>query len=165
MTTLEIEIAIMQHIGVRQHMIVHGVSWGLFLGGRYLHECDLLSLTKTGYATEIEIKISKADLLKDKNKKHGHLHNHIKYLYFAVPEKLKDIALQEIPERAGLFVIKQISYKYKKGSKNVVDLVKRPKINKEVQKWNDADRAALARLGVMRILTLKQNIHKLKSKK
>ena len=107
MTTLQIEIAIMDFIGVRQNVIVTGVHWGLKVGNQQMHECDLLSLSKSGYASEIEIKISKYDLLKDKFKKHKHNHGHLKYLWFAVPEILKDIALHEIPDRAGLYTIKE----------------------------------------------------------
>jgi len=158
------EITIICHIGVRQNMIVNGVSWGLKLGGKCLHECDLLSLNKTGYATEIEIKISKADLLKDKHKKHGHLHNYIKNLYFAVPENLKEIALKEIPERAGLYIVKEKCNKKGTNCKLIVSLVRQPKANKNAEKWSDVERAKLARLGVMRILTLKKNILRLKQK-
>ena len=85
MTTLEIEIALMEHFNVRQNSIVPNISWGI----ANLHECDILVLSKSNYATEVEIKISKSGLLKDKEKKHGHNHNHIARLYFAVPKKLK----------------------------------------------------------------------------
>jgi hypothetical protein len=153
MTTLEIEIAILKHLDVRQNIVVNGVHWGMFLGGRYMHECDLLSLSKAGYATEIEIKISKYDLLKDKKKPHQHKHNHIKYLYFAVPEKLKEIALNEIPDRAGLFVIKAVK-------NNVVHVEKKAKANPYSLSWTDKEKAQLMRLGVMRILTLKSQLLK-----
>lgn len=62
-TTLDMEIVLMEYFGVNRNIIVPNVSWGL-----NLHECDLLIFSKSGYATEVEIKISKQDLLKDKNK-------------------------------------------------------------------------------------------------
>lgn len=66
MKTIELEIAIMEYFGIRQNLIVPNVSWGM----NGLHECDVLILSKAGYATEVEIKISKPDLLKDRDKKH-----------------------------------------------------------------------------------------------
>ena len=159
---IDIEIATMQYYGVRQNMIVPNVHWGM----ANLHECDLLVLTKSNYATEIEIKISKADLLKDKDKKHQHKHNHIKYLYFAVPEELKEIALESIPERAGLLIASYAWFKdwdssgfpKDKKQKLVVRCVKTATENKNAHKWTDDEKNNLARLGVMRILGLKRKI-------
>lgn len=59
MNTLEIETAIAMKLDIRKHIIVPNISWGAGL-----HECDLLVINKSGYATEIEIKISKSDLKK-----------------------------------------------------------------------------------------------------
>lgn len=74
--------------------------------GLGLHECDLLILSGFGYATEIEIKTNKYDLLKDKEKKHNHISGLIKKIYFAIPEKVElNFALTNIPKRAGLIVI------------------------------------------------------------
>lgn len=159
MTTLEVEIAIMDHIGVRQNVIVNGVSWGLELGHKLLHECDLLSLTRSNYASEIEIKVSKADLIKDKEKKHGHSHPYIKYLWFAVPENLKDIALQEIPEKAGLYVLR----KWDDG-KITVHIERQAVARKNAVKWTDGERNDLTRLGAMRIITLKKQLLRCKEK-
>ena len=55
MKTIEMEVALMKHFGIRQNIIVPNVSWS-FLN----YEADLVVLTKSNYATEIEIKISKA---------------------------------------------------------------------------------------------------------
>lgn len=152
MKTLEMEIAVMRWLDIRKNLIVPNISFGMGL-----HECDLLSLTKSGYATEVEIKVSKADLLKDKLKPHGHESKMIKYLYFAVPEKLEKVALQEIPERAGLLVVRCRSDK-----KSYVSTMRFPKQRKGAVKWSEKERMNLARLGTMRILGLKNNILKLK---
>lgn len=53
MTTLEMEIALMEYFGVRQNLVVPNAWWGL---QGLNHECDLVRLSKNGYATEIEIK-------------------------------------------------------------------------------------------------------------
>jgi len=159
MKTLDIEIAIMQYIGIRQHLIVPNVSWGISSKTLSLHECDILSLSKSGYATEFEIKVSKYDLLKDKEKWHGHSHEYIADFFFVVPEKLKDIALFNIPERAGLFVANKVI----QDGCIYVEQERACKRNVNAIKWTDEDRYKLARLGTMRILKLKENIQKLKN--
>ena len=135
MKTIDIEIAVMEYIGIRQHLIVPNVDWGM-----NLHECDILSLSKSGYTTEVEIKVSKHDLLKDKKKWHGHRNKNIAYFFFAVPEKLKLIALAHIPERAGLFVAKKYRPESFKGGGIYIDLIKPCLRNKNFVKWNDEDR-------------------------
>ena len=159
MKTIDIEIAVMKHIGIRQNLIVPNVSWGISSNTLNLHECDILSLSKSGYATEVEIKVSKHDLLKDGEKWHGHHHNYIANLFFAVPELLEGIALTNIPERAGLFVAK----KYTPGNEIFIEQVRACQRNKDAVKWNEIDRYKLARLGTMRILGLKQKIRKLQN--
>jgi hypothetical protein len=162
MKSIDIEIAAMEYFGVRQNLIVPNVHWGMSLGNKDLHECDLLVLTKAGYATEIEIKVSKYDLLKDKDKKHKHNHNLIRRLFFAVPEKLKVIALDNIPENAGLLTVSEsIDIK---GTYNV-ELIKSPKTNKCAIKWVDKQRMKLAELGCMRLLGLKIKLNKNKGLK
>jgi ribosomal protein S10 len=173
MTTLDIEIAVIKASHIRQNLVVPNVSWGMVNNDGILHECDILVLTPSGYATEIEIKVSKYDLLKDAEKRHNHNHNLIRKFYFAVPESLKQIALESIPERAGLYVVSEIEatkYKWFKGGGNIaipykyrrVTTVKEAKINTNAVKWDDYERYQLARLGTLRILGLKEKIQKLK---
>jgi len=158
-TTLEIEVAIMGYFGVRQNLIVPNASWGAASG---LHECDLISLSVAGYATEIEIKVSVSDLKKDKEKRHGHQHNHIRYLFFAVPLKMKDKALAEIPERAGLYTVEKKWYQNLLCPKGkwvyYVRIEKGCEPNKSAVKWTEAERFNLARLGTMRIHGLKKKL-------
>ena len=160
LTTLDMEIAMLKSVNPRQNLAVLNPSWGVNVNGRPIHECDLLYITKTGYATEIEIKISKADLLKDKFKRHGHIHNHIARLYFAVPEKLKELALQEIPERAGLFVVEEWLDKWAEPHqwRTKVKLIREAKRNPRAVKWTEKEQFSLARLGTLRILPMKQKI-------
>lgn len=158
MKTIEIEVAVMEYIGIRQNLIVPNVSWGI----AGLHECDLLSLSASNYATEIEIKVFKSDLLKDGDKKHGHRHNHITYLFFAVPKYLQSIALEVIPDRAGLFVVEKIKKEtWMDGIYNNVYDVKQIRgceKNRLGVKWSDQERSKLGRLGTMRILGLKKKL-------
>lgn len=173
MNTLDIEVAIIKGYNPRQNLIVPNVAWGIHdKHYKPLHECDVLILSKTGYATEVEIKISKADLLKDASKSHRHTHDLIRRFYFAIPEKLKEIALESIPENAGLIVVslKEVTnYRYYYGSPPVpysdfitrVEIVRECKVNTKAEKWNDKQRYQLARLGALRILALKQKLQKL----
>jgi hypothetical protein len=172
-TTLDIEIAVIDYFRPRQNLVVPNVSWGMHNKEyRSLHECDVLILSGDSYATEVEIKISKADLLKDRDKKHGHHHNLIRRLYFAVPSKLKEIALESIPDHAGLLVVSNAVKRRYRGYDTCreieyvkVDEVRPCKINTIAVKWTDAQRLQLARLGTLRILGLKRKIQELNGKK
>jgi len=172
-TTLDIEIAVIDYFRPRQNLIVPNVSWGLHNKEyRSLHECDVLILSGDSYATEVEIKISKADLLKDRDKKHGHHHNLIRRLYFAVPPELKQIALESIPDHAGLLVVSNAVEQwhgfygaYREIEYVRVDEVRPCKVNTMAVKWTDKQRLQLARLGTMRILGLKRKIQELNGKK
>lgn len=76
-------------------------------------ESDCLLLTRSGYWYEFEVKISKADFNNDfKNKKEKHSilpsdkeSKKPNFFYYVVPEDL--IALDDIPEYAGLIYIKR----------------------------------------------------------
>jgi len=166
MKTLEMEIALSGYLDYRRNLVVFNPSWGLYVGGKIMHECDILMLSQVGYATEIEIKVSKADLLKDDKKEHGHEHPYIKSLWFAVPEKLAETALTVIPQRAGLYSVKKVHiknewhdyYRYK------ITPIKKPATSKTAPKWSDGDRYQLARLGAIRACALKQKLYDVSKK-
>jgi hypothetical protein len=142
-----IEFSLARWFGVRQNLIVPNVSWGL-----NLHECDLLVLTGAGYALEIEIKVSKSDLIKDAEKQHRHNSDKIKRLYFAIPEKLEK-HIELIPERAGVIVVRPAETINGK-----CDLIRPGEANKRAHKFSDKDREQLARLGAMRVWGLKEGL-------
>ena len=66
-TTPEIEVRVASFFNPRQNIIVPNISWGV-----NLHECDLLIIRKSGYGIEVEIKVSKSDLIADAKKPHHH---------------------------------------------------------------------------------------------
>lgn len=83
--------------------------------GMGLQECDVLSISKSNYIYEYEIKISRGDFKKDfTKKKHEHIinekftrkrkgetqYNTANYFFYVVPFGL--IAEEEVPEYAGL---------------------------------------------------------------
>ena len=143
----DIELAVSAYFGYRQNLIVPNISWGL-----WIHECDLLVVTKAGYAIEIEIKISRADIKKDALKRHGHVDKRLKCLYFAIPEKLKS-CIDLIPERAGVFIVKE-----KRPGWLICNLERKPVLNKEARKLTPEEQFKVAHLGAMRIWELKHTI-------
>lgn len=149
MKTLELELHLInsKYFNIRQDLIVPNVSWGLFQ-----YECDLTILKPSGYAYEVELKISKSDLIKDKNKHHKHCNTLIKRLYFAIPSYLGKY-IEYIPLHAGIFVV---------SSKGAVIKVKEARNNKIAKKLSEKEQFQLARLGALRIWGLKKKILKFK---
>lgn len=108
-TTPELEQAVVRLLNPRLNAIVPNVSWGLGLR----HECDLLVLDNKNRFTEVELKVSRADLKKDFQKPHGHYSDFISRLVYAVPDYLLEDARQLVPKQHGLIVAKkQYHYAY-----------------------------------------------------
>lgn len=145
---LDMEIALSAHFNPRQNLIVPNVSWGL-----NIHECDLLILSKAGYATEVEIKVSLSDLKRDLKKKHCHVDkaDRIKSFYFAIPDYLEKEGTPHIPERAGIIIVMQ---------NRICRVVRMPKISNNAKPFRDEERFKLAHLAAMRIWTLKKRLKK-----
>lgn len=147
-TLYEMEKALVRHFNMRRHFIVPNVSWGLGI-----HECDLLLVKKTGYAVEIEIKRSVADIKKDLNKKHKHISNKIKELWFAIPESLMSNTYL-IPERAGILTIEDgLDLRYR-----FVKIIRKPISNKDARMLTDEEIFKLGMLAAMRIWKLKSKL-------
>jgi hypothetical protein len=169
MKTIEVEIALLKYFDIRRNLIVTNVS---DFSGLTLFESDLLVLSKSGYASTVEIKVSKADLKNDLKKKHIKILDHpthsdnfieryykpFRYFYYAVPLELKEFAIDQIPDFAGLLTI-QDNDRWSE-TRRTVELVK-PCKQLYKTKWTEEQRYQLSRLGAMRVLTLKQNIAKL----
>lgn len=140
---------------------IPNVSWG-FLPW----EADLLICSKSGYLTEIEIKISATDWENDKKKKKFLYRKdptykftaqakswiRIKEFWYAAPIKLaKRHEELNIPRFAGV-----IGINLKKSSwLERYQILKNPKINRNAEKLTDLEKAHLARLGSIRIWTKK----------
>ncbi len=154
-TTPEMECALANWLGYRANLIVPNVHWGL----SGMHECDLLVVSRAGYLTEIEIKISRADLRADARKWHGHNSNRIKRLFFALPDYLEH-CLHMVPERAGIILVRaednvRGEYPYHPRCREI----RAAKRNKAAGKISEADRYKVARLGALRIWNLKRQIN------
>lgn len=179
---LEIEVALARHdkFNFIKNIVVFNVN-GISEDLPIYHECDMLVLSKSGYLTEIEIKRSWSDFLADFKKKHNHNNYPItKYFYYCVPISIYENVRDKLEER----------YNSKKGNdtfdytgiitydeelnlefhqhrlKRIIDSkeecfeVYRKMIG--AKKLYLEQRLELARLGAMRIITLKENILKLK---
>jgi hypothetical protein len=152
LTTAEIELRVADYFGYRQSIIVPNISWGV-----NLHECDLLVIRQSGYGIEVEIKISKSDLIADLKKPHHH-HDRmgrLSELYFAIPDYLEK-HIEFIPEHAGIITL----HKYD----NYISCktLRNPKINRNRGKFTDNERLKVAHLGTMRIWNLKRKLIKCK---
>ena len=150
-TTPEMECAVAAFLNPRVNLIVPNVSWGMDL-----HECDLLVITKAGYAWEVEIKVTKADLKKDAQKWHQHRDSRIKHLYFAIPNYLED-SVEYVPERAGIIVVNSaIPDRYDQPPR--CRRIRAAQTNRAAQPFTDAERYKVARLGALRIWPLKRKL-------
>jgi hypothetical protein len=142
---IDLELALVSYYNPREYLIVPNVSWGLMN-----YEVDMLILSKTGYATEIEIKVSKYDCWADTKKKHGHQNKIVKHLYFALPDYLLEKCIQYIPPHAGIFTI---GWKRKD-----CKIVRSPETQNKY-KFTIEQRAKLGRLGALRIWKLKRKLY------
>jgi hypothetical protein len=152
----DIEIAIARYFNPRQNLIVPNISWGMGL-----HECDILIASAKGYLTEIEIKISAADLKKDAMKRHGHYDRmgRIKKLYFTMPKKMTHLC-EYVPERAGI-----LSYYVDDTGNSHIREIRPARANAKARPLNDKEMYEMARLGSMRIWGLKRKIKYLQERK
>lgn len=150
---LDIEIAIAGRFSPRQNVIVPNLSWGLGLR----HEIDVAVVSpKSRYLREIEIKTSKSDLVRDKEKRHGHRSNLVRELFFAVPEALREVALTETPPHSGVMVVSEDEF-----GDRWTTLIRAAKVNKEAKPLSEPQMCHLYHLAAMRIWTLKKKCSEL----
>ena len=160
-TTPEMEVAIAKYFGIRQHIVVPNVSWGFFT-----HECDLFLIRKSGYGFEVEIKRSKSDMLADFKKNHGHIdrRNRIVQLYYAFPIELLPKVEELVPKECGIITVENYSYDGKE-YKQYARMHREAKRKKGAKRLTQKEQLQIARLGTLRIWTLKDKLNKLKQKK
>jgi len=159
MTSRDIEIAISNHFGYRQNLIIPNVSRGFNLN----YEADILIVSDSGYVTEVEIKTSYSDFNAEKLKNDkAHKNNRIKKFYFAMPEALALKCQPEITD-AGLIAIHEHEI-YMGVYRQYCKTIKPPKCNHHARKITEKERLKLAELGSMRIWSLKKHINNLEQK-
>lgn len=156
-TSTHIELALAAHFNYHRNYIIVNASWGMGLN----YEADFLSVTPDGYATEVEIKVSKSDLLADlKKSPWAHGADFVKRVYFAVPTKLVKVCKEVLPEAYGIIEVYEGPYGGLK-CREVRAAQNRPKArNLSPKEINN-----MLRLMSMRVWTLKAKILSLKQKK
>ncbi len=162
-TTEEIEIAVARLFNTRQNVIVPNICWGIGI-----HECDVFILRRqSGYAVEVEIKRTIADLKNDFKKKHNHSdrQNRIKEFYYAIPEELLEKAKPIIEKEAQHAGIITCAYNEKIDWQPCrAEYFKYAFTNKSAEKLSNYDQNHIAVLGTMRIWNLKHKLSKLNRK-
>lgn len=176
-TCLDIELAIMKYFDFRKNLIVPGITKMMLL---LPFETDMLVLTKSNCAYGFEIKVTKSDLNNDFKKRQikaitgtqlngfnepipstkGLIQFYYKFrhFYYAVPCYLEDYALEVIPEMFGVLSL----HRHTASSITFNDLrvARKPK-QLSTYKWSEKERYEVARLGAMRIWSLKNKIKQL----
>jgi len=154
-----IECAVAALLNYRVHHIVPNVSWGWDLR----HEADMIAVNKSGYVTEVEIKISKQDLKNDLKKENWHDSKKIHRLAFAVPESLVETCREILPAHVGIIQVKAMNDHKGEFRCFYAEWVRNCKFDKSKAAINDKQLVDLLRLGCMRIWSLK--IHNNNGKK
>jgi len=147
MTETDIQRALTRAFGLfdyRRFLVVPNASYGVGL-----HECDLLALTASGYAHEIEIKVSVADLRRDGQKWHHHQSQRVKCLWFAAPAEMREAMQEHVPPEAGIILINKCEGW--PGWRQ--EIVRKPVIRRGARRFTDTERYDLARLGTIRYWT------------
>ena len=164
---LDIELALAEEFGWKRNVIVFNVN-GLSGKLPIFHECDMLVMTKAGYLTEIEIKRSFTDFCNEFKKRHHHesYGPDIKEFWYCVPQGTLQKVKEKLSEN-GWCPSGIITYDEKLNLRYNLF----PDIPNSVRLYSDSPRPLsleqqleLARLGVMRQITLRKKIQKLEKK-
>ena len=91
-------LGLINYFNPSRYLMVPNVFWSILD-----YEADLVIVTPRGYATEVEIKVSKSDLKRNDQKTNKHNTLMFQKMYFAIPESLKE-SIQYIPEHAGILI-------------------------------------------------------------
>lgn len=145
----------------RKFIVVPNVSWGLLP-----HEADLIAMTDAGYLSEVEIKVSKADFLADREKykhrlaeAHGQ-HELIKEFFYAMPTQVWDKCKpDDLPPGAGLILVSRDEYDRKPRA----HIAQKPTTNGRARKVRDDERLQLMRLAYMRYWCRQEAVERLLS--
>lgn len=170
-TLYEIEIALAKssHFNFIKNIVVFNIN-GISCKLPIFHECDMLVLSKLGYLTEIEIKRSWSDFLKDFNKTHSRESmGIIKYFYCCIPESLLKKAYDKLEEinrdYSGIITydedlkIKLHGHRYRV-KVNLGNYSYSFITNKTYRKLYLEEQLEVARLGAIKVIKLKEKISK-----
>ncbi len=145
----DMELAVAMLLNYRIHSIVPNVYWGWGLR----HEADMIAVNGSGYVTEIEIKVTKSDLVNDFKKEHGHESKKIHRLVYAVPDNILESAMSVVPERFGIIAVKTIPTPG--GERYSARWIRRCKYDKSKPHLSSNDLIKLLDLGCMWMWSIK----------
>jgi len=152
LTYEEMEVALSRYFDTRKHLMVP--NYYINFGTAKDHECDLIVVRPSGYAFEIEIKTSRSDMRADLAKKHGHVSNRLKSLYYAFPEDVYHQCKDLVPDGAGIITIAKFVYDY--GQRDVVSVLRVAK-DKPCRRLTEKEMFHVAKMGVMKLWQAKAN--------
>jgi hypothetical protein len=144
------ELAVTKLMDYRRHIIVPNVSWGWGLA----YEADLIVVDANQKATEVEIKISRADLRADFKKSHSHDSKKISRLVYAVHDTVLELAIEMVPAHAGIIAVKWNGFRF------AARWIRQVKHKKGHPGVTQDDVIKLLKLGVMRVWSLKEHNNK-----
>lgn len=148
-TAREIELAVAEYLDWRLNVVVPNVRDSIGLR----HEADLIRMRYDGMLTEVEIKVTKSDLIADKEKPHhrsfeGHTNRHIWKLYFAMPRRMTEHR-DHVPVHAGVISVDEDGN---------CKCLRRAQENPKAVPLDEKQRAKLIRVGYMRMWNLKRTL-------
>jgi len=158
--TPELELLVAKFFGIRTNLIIPNLSWGMKL--RY--EADLTIVTRTKYCYEVELKVSKSDLIAEAKKKvHAHKGDIYKRFYYAMPDYIYDEKLITNDD-AGILLAEWIpEHKYWHQTYKAhwkINETRKPK-NKKTSKITDEQYLKLLELQAMRVWSMKKKNRKI----
>ena len=155
-TAEAIELALLRVFDHRRNFVIPNVSWGF----RHLnYEIDVMVVTASLYAYDIEIKISAGDLKRDAAKdkwRYCRDQHYFRKSYFAIPEALLKYAVF-IPDHAGIIAVSYDSSRAWFYAHEVRAAV----VDGLAKKVTDAELNQLGRLTMLRMWDLKRTIRSL----
>lgn len=148
-----IELALIQFFEARRNFVIPNVKWGW---RNLSYEIDLMVVTSSLYAYDIEIKISAGDLRRDLKKykwRYCREQHYFRRSYFAMPremERYQDL----VPKHAGVLLIGYDG----RGHWLTTDEVRKPEQDGAAKKVTETELAQLGRLCMLRMWDLKRGI-------
>jgi hypothetical protein len=159
LTAADIELALARYFNSRRNFVIPNISWGF----RQLnYEVDVMVVTPSRYAYDVEIKVSVGDLKRDASK-HKWLYcrdqHYFRRSYFAVPESMLNV-IDLIPDHAGVLAV---SYNHRQSWYETRE-VRAAAVDNRARKVTEAELAQLGRLAMLRMWDLKHNLRILSRK-
>lgn len=161
--TPELELLVAEFFGIRKNLIIPNLSWGIKLN----YEADLTIVTRAKCCYEVELKVSKSDLIAESKKKiNAHKGSIYKRFYYAMPDYIYDEKLITNAD-AGVLLAKWIPewkhYTFTRKAHWKINEIKKPK-NKKTDKLTDEQYLKLLELQAMRVWSMKRKFVKLSKK-